>query len=797
MQNSPLLRKKGRGGAIAGGFEFPKPGPAAARHLSESRQDAEAGVRRRRPLPHNARQGARNRNVEPIYLDYNATTPLDPAVVEAMRPYLETHFGNPSSSHVYGARTRRAVETARRQVADMLGARVDEIVFTSGGTESNNLAIRGVAAALRSRGNHIITSAIEHPAVMEVCRYLERNGFRLTIVPVDEFGRVDPADVAQAITPATILITIMHANNEVGTIQPIREIARIARARGVVVHTDAAQSVGKIPVRVDELGVDLLSVAGHKLYAPKGVGALYVRTGTPLEKLMLGADHERGWRAGTENVLEIVGLGKACELVSQQLEQRAAHLRRLRDRLHDGIRARIPDVRLNGHPELRLPNTLSLSFRGIEAAAILSELTEVAASAGAACHADQVSISPTLQAMGVPVEFALGTIRFSTGTMLTAADVDRAVAAIAGVVERLRPQPGAVVGQAATTERVRLTRYTSGLGCACKLRPQALERVLAALPKAGPHPNVLVGIDTLDDAAVYRLSDDLAAVQTVDFFTPVVDDPRAFGAIAAANALSDIYAMGAEPRFALSIVGFPSHRLPLDVLEEILRGGQQIAEQAGIPIVGGHTVDSPEPLFGLVVTGVVHPQRVWQNVGARPGDALLLTKPLGLGIMTTALKNGLLDAEGEQRIQTIMSALNRTAADVLRRFEVHACTDVTGFGLLGHLREMAAGSGVDVELDHRALPIIDGAAELAVAGTVPGGTRNNRAYVEPYVTWDDGVSETYRILACDAQTSGGLLAAVPDRQAREAVAALRTAGVAAATVIGLITREGAGRIAVR
>jgi cysteine desulfurase NifS/selenium donor protein len=735
--------------------------------------------------------------VQPIYLDYNATTPLDPAVIAAMRPYLDTHFGNPSSGHAYGVRTKRAVETARRQVAELLGARPDEIVFTSGGSESNNLAIRGAACALRDKGNHIITSAVEHPAVSEVCRHLETQGFRVTVVPVDEFGRAAPADVEKALTPATVLVTIMHANNEVGTIQPIHEIAEIARRRGVLVHTDAAQSIGKIPVNVDELGADLLSVAGHKLYAPKGVGALYIRTGVKLEKLIFGADHERNWRAGTENVLEIVGLGKACELVGQQLEQRAAHMRELRDRLHDGIAAQIRDVRLNGHPELRLPNTLSLSFRGIEANAILSELTDVAASAGAACHADEVTMSPTLEAMKVPVDYAMGTIRFSTGALLTEAEVDRAIEAVTAVVQRLRPEGGDVVCEVASTERIRLTRFTSGLGCACKLRPQALEKILAALPPVGDNPNVLVGTDTVDDAAVYKISDDTAVVQTVDFFTPVVDDPYSFGAIAAANSLSDIYAMGAEPIFALSIVGFPSNRLPLSVLEEILRGGREVAERAGIPILGGHTVDDPEPKFGLVVTGLVRPDALWTNVGAKPGDVLVITKPLGLGVMTTALKGGLLDELGEQRIEQIMMALNKTAADVLRGFEVHACTDVTGFGLLGHLREMAAGSGVDVELDHRALPIIDGAADLATGGTVPGGTLNNRSYVDPHVSWEDAVSETVRILACDAQTSGGLLAALPERDGEAALRALQAAGVESAVVIGRFMKAGTGRIIVR
>lgn len=376
--------------------------------------------------------------MDPIYLDYNATTPLDPVVVEAMRPYLETHFGNPSSTHLYGVRTRQAVEEARRHVADALGGRPEEIVFTSGGSESNNFAIRGIAEAQRARGNHIITSAVEHPAVMEVCRYLASSGLRITVVPVDETGFVNPADVERAITPATVLVTVMHANNEVGTVQPIRAIADIAHAHGVLMHTDAAQSVGKIDTRVDALGVDLLSVAGHKLYGPKGVGALYVRSGVAPAKLIHGAEHEGGWRAGTENVLEIVGLGKACELAARHLEERAAHMRALRDRLHDGIRRGVPDVRFNGHPDLRLPNTLSVSFGGIEAAAILSAMPDVAASAGAACHADGVVRSATLDAMGVPPHYAMGTIRFSTGALLTEAEVDRATELVVSAVSRCR-----------------------------------------------------------------------------------------------------------------------------------------------------------------------------------------------------------------------------------------------------------------------------------------------------------------------------------------------------------------------
>jgi cysteine desulfurase len=367
----------------------------------------------------------------PIYLDYNATTPIDPRVAQAMAPYLHGHFGNPSSAHPYGIEARRAVEKARRQAADLLGCQPGEIVFTSGGTESNNTAIRGAAGARRAHSGHIITSAVEHPAVLEPCRYLERQGLRLSVLPVDEFGRVDPAEVAASLTDETILISIMHANNEVGTIQPIREIAALAHERGVLVHTDAAQSVGKIPVRVDDLGVDLLSVAGHKFYAPKGVGALYVRSGVALKQLLYGADHEAGRRPGTENVLEIVGLGRAAEIAAADLDKNCTHMRDLCERLWRGLQEELADpeaMRLNGHPDQRLPNTLSVGFRDVEANTLLAKIADrVAASAGAACHAAGVDVSSVLQAMGLPLEYAMGTVRFSVGRMSTAAEIDRAV----------------------------------------------------------------------------------------------------------------------------------------------------------------------------------------------------------------------------------------------------------------------------------------------------------------------------------------------------------------------------------
>jgi cysteine desulfurase len=376
--------------------------------------------------------------MQPIYLDYNATTPLDPEVIKAMHPYLAEKFGNPSSAHWYGRQTKQAVEQARQQVATLLHCQPDEVVFTSGGTEANNYAIKGVALAHQQRGNHIITSAIEHPAVIEVCKYLETKGCEVTYVPVNASGLVEPETLARAIRPQTVLITIMHANNEVGTIQPIADIARLAKRHGITMHTDAAQSVGKIPTDVQALGVDLLSVAGHKLYAPKGIGVLYIRRGLRLEKLLHGADHERGWRAGTENVLEIAGLGQACAVAHRDLPRHMAHMRLLRDRLEAGLQQHLTDLRVNGHPDLRLPNTLSLSFARLQANSLLAAMSGIAASAGAACHADTVDVSAVLTAMRVPLEYAMGTVRFSVGKMTTLEEIDRAVAIVVQAVRQQR-----------------------------------------------------------------------------------------------------------------------------------------------------------------------------------------------------------------------------------------------------------------------------------------------------------------------------------------------------------------------
>ncbi|MHB1047712.1 MAG: selenide, water dikinase SelD [Thermoanaerobaculia bacterium] len=359
----------------------------------------------------------------------------------------------------------------------------------------------------------------------------------------------------------------------------------------------------------------------------------------------------------------------------------------------------------------------------------------------------------------------------------------------------MRPEAAAVPAAATGDEPVRLTRFTRGMGCACKLRPQDLEQVLRSLPK-GIDPAVLVGPDRSDDAAVYRLSDDVAIVATVDFFTPIADDPFDFGAISAANSLSDVYAMGARPLFALSVVAFPSRRLPLSVLERILAGAAEVAREAGIEIVGGHTVDDTEPKFGLAVTGVVHPGRVVTNAGARPGDALVLTKPIGTGILATAVKRGLAGADAERRLVAVMRALNRAAAEAMLEVGVSACTDVTGFGLLGHLREMAAASGVDVEVEAAAVPLLSEARDLAAADCVPGGSIENLEHVAPHVDFAPGLSRVDRLLLADAQTSGGLLISLPEERCEGLQSALHARGVTDARRIGRFVAPGPGRIRV-
>ncbi len=373
---------------------------------------------------------------DPIYLDHNATTPLLPEVVDAMLPYLTTHFGNPSSSHAYGRRAREGVDRARAQVASLLGCDPAEVLFTSGGTEASNLAIRGVAEASPRR--HIITTAVEHPATLAVCASLEARGRRVTRVAVDGHGRARVDALAAALDDDTALVTVTHANNETGTLQPVAEVAALARAKGAAVHVDAAQSLGKVPARVDALGADLLSVAGHKLYAPKGVGALYARRGTALAPVTYGAGHERGLRPGTENVASIVGLGAACEAAERELEAVAAESRALRDRLWERLCAEVPGLALNGHPSERLPNTLNVRFPRASGSALLATVPEVAASTGSACHAEGEAASAVILAMGVAPDEALGSVRLTTGRRNTPDEIDRAAALLAAAWRRLR-----------------------------------------------------------------------------------------------------------------------------------------------------------------------------------------------------------------------------------------------------------------------------------------------------------------------------------------------------------------------
>ncbi|NQV40957.1 MAG: cysteine desulfurase [Candidatus Marinimicrobia bacterium] len=363
-----------------------------------------------------------------IYLDYNATTPIDPIVLEAMEPFYRSHFGNPSSSHSLGKYNRQAIDLAREQVAGLLGCSTENIIFTSGGSESNNMALKGIASRSSGRGQHIIVSSIEHPAILNVVKYLQHQGFRITYLPVNNQGVVSVEDLEEIITSKTILVSVMHANNEIGSIQPISELSEIAHAAGAVFHTDAAQSVGKIPVDVGELGCDLLSIAGHKMYAPKGVGAIYVKNGVDLEPLIHGANHEKGLRAGTENVAQIVGLGMAAEIARQKMESEMARQKNLRDRLQASLKQAFPEIRTNASSTPRLPNTLSVSFSTLNALDILSNFDEVMLSAGAACHSADGKGSGVLEAMHIPLNYQLGTIRISLGRFCEESHVSQASA---------------------------------------------------------------------------------------------------------------------------------------------------------------------------------------------------------------------------------------------------------------------------------------------------------------------------------------------------------------------------------
>jgi cysteine desulfurase len=376
-----------------------------------------------------------------IYLDYAATTPVHPDVLAAMLPYFTEKFGNPSAIHSYGQEVKGAVDDARARLAALIGCRPDELVFTSGGTESDNTALTGVIRALAARKkNHIITTAVEHHAVLETCEALEEQGCVVTVLPVARDGIVDPADVKAALTPQTAVISVMHANNEIGTIQPVAEISKIAREAGVVFHTDAVQTVGRIPVSVDDLGVDLLSISSHKLYGPKGIGALYIRPGTPIVPMQHGGAQESGWRAGTENVPGIVGFGKAAGLAGRMMSAEMPRLTALRDRLADGLVAAIPETYINGHPTQRLPNNVNIGVAYVEGEAILLnlDLMGIAASSGSACSSGSLDPSHVMLALACPPELARGSLRFTLGKDTTEEDVDKVLEVLPGIVSKLR-----------------------------------------------------------------------------------------------------------------------------------------------------------------------------------------------------------------------------------------------------------------------------------------------------------------------------------------------------------------------
>lgn len=375
-----------------------------------------------------------------IYMDHSATSPVDPEVFEAMKPYFVDNFGNASTLYSRGRDARKAMEAAREKVASLIGAKPEEVIFTSGGTESDNIAIKGTAYRLKNKGNHIITSAIEHPAVRETCKYLEKNGFEVTYLPVYEDGIVRVSDLEDAITDKTILITIMHANNEIGTIQPISEIGKIARENKIYFHTDAVQTVGKIPVNVEEMNVDMLSLSAHKVYGPKGIGALYVKKGVRLEPIIHGGGHEKGLRPGTENVSGIVGLGKACELAEKNLLEDTKYITNLRDRLIDGILDSIEQSYLDGHRTKRLPNNANLRFTGIEGESLVLHLDSkgVAASTGSACSSKSLEPSHVLIALGLEHVEAHGSLRLTLGKENTEEEVDYVITAVKEVVETLR-----------------------------------------------------------------------------------------------------------------------------------------------------------------------------------------------------------------------------------------------------------------------------------------------------------------------------------------------------------------------
>jgi len=675
-----------------------------------------------------------------------------------------------------------------------------------------------------------MTSQIEHPSVLEVFKYLESqypSNLEVIYLPVTSQGFIDLEVFTSLLKPTTGFISIMHANNETGVIQPIRELSILAKKvnSDLIFHTDAAQSIGKTIVDVEKLNVDLLSICCHKFYGPKGIGALYIRSGIEkkLEKLIHGANHEKNLRAGTENVLEIVGLGKACELVSKELQSRMAHFQSTRDLIYKTLCERIGEnyIKLQGPPleeddeNRRLSNTLFISFPGLEANLILDILSEkVACSAGAACHSENVEMSYVLKAMKVKTEIAMGTIRLSTGLKLTKDQAYSAALSISETVEKLRQQKNlnfssleTDLNEFNTESNVKLTKTTHGLGCGCKLSATTLSTILSGLEKQKillENPDILVGTETSDDCCVYKLSNTQAIVSTLDFFTPICDNPETFGAIACSNALSDIYAMGGKPLFALNIVGFPIKTLNPLILKRILKGAQEKAEEAGVAILGGHSIEDTEPKFGLSVTGVVNPGFIWRNSSMTQGDYIIITKKIGVGTMMTALKRGIINENDEAYKQAVdsMKLLNKRHCEVLMELEkneekiVNACTDITGFGLLGHLKEGLISSGKTASVFFDSVPFMEKARNLIEMGVLPGGTVNNMKFVEEYCEYDQKLTDIEKSMINDPQTSGGLMVFIGEAQVERVKKAFSERNLEF-YVIGRVEKEDKGKIYIK
>ncbi|RKY47167.1 MAG: selenide, water dikinase SelD [Candidatus Neomarinimicrobiota bacterium] len=695
---------------------------------------------------------------EPIYLDYNATTPLIEPVKRAMLETLD-EFGNLSSSHWYEVRAKRILENAREKIASLINCDPEEIIFTSSGSESNNLAIKGVA--LKFKKGHIITFAIEHPSVLNVCEFLKKEGFRITFVGVGQNEIVDPDDVRKSISTDTILISIMLANNEVGTIQPMEEIAKIAGEYGIPLRIDASQAIGKINVDVQKLGAFLLTVAGYKIYALKGVGILFVRKRFETEPIIHGGRQEFGLRSGIENILEIAGLGAAAEYLRENIKEIPMKLFTLKEKFWSSLRKELPPVEINGHFEKSLPNTVNVHFPGASSDLLFSEIY---------CS-----------------------VRFSLGILITEEEIEKAVSIISRGYRKLASGIEKLTKNASSGK---LRRFSHRLGCACKISSATLGEALEDF-SAIHNLQALIGYENLDDGCAYKIDEDRAIVSTVDFFISIVDDPYIFGMIAVSNALGDIYAMGGEPFFGMNIVAFPEERFSFDVLREILKGAHDKAQEAGAVIIGGYTIGDIELKYGLAVNGLVNPSKILRNNTPCEGDILILTKPIGTGILSTAMKRGILDRETRDLLVETMTELNKGAPEVVKDYPVTPCTDVTGFGLIGHLYGMVRNSEKSAIIDYEKVPHIPGVTKYARLSNIPEDTYENWRFLDDKVHWKEGLSKIEKAILFDAQISGGLLFTVSENYSEQIVSCLRENGVRSASAIEQIVRKYKHKIVVR